>query len=83
MYEGDGLTDCCFSVLTAFSMGHYSEIQLLSAGFHVQLALVLVRHRVAAAHGLPCFQTPFGAHAPASLSIADRAKRAVGAGLIC
>lgn len=83
MYEGDGWTDWHFYVLTAFSMGHHSEIQLLSAGFHVQLALVVVCHPVAAAHRLPCFQTPFGAHAPASLSITDCAKRAVGAGLIC
>ena len=74
---------CFWRALTAFSTGHYSELQLFGAGLHIQLTLVGVGGAVAATHELPRAHALGGTNATAGLRVTDSAERAVSAGLIC
>lgn len=72
----------CDAPLTALALADHAQLHLLLAGAHVELALAGVGGAVAAAHGLAGLHALGRTHAAAALGVADRPKRAVGAGLI-
>lgn len=68
--------------LTALSLADHSEVHLLFAGPHVQLALAVVGGAIAAAHRLVGLHTLGWTHALTALGITDCPKRAVATGLV-
>lgn len=83
MSDERGADGCPWRALTACYPRHHSELQLLGAGPHVQLTLVVICVAVAATHGLPQAYALGGAKAAACLCIADSAERTVNTRLIC